>query len=59
MKIKKTIKEVMQYWIFAFYPAITLITCTAFSVVVIAILGIMMVTTRQNLLMCDKEVVEV
>ncbi len=48
MRIKKTIKEVMEYWIFAFYPAITLITCTAFSVVVIAILGIMMVTTRQN-----------
>lgn len=48
MKTKGKVKELLQFFAFALYPATTLIACTAFSVVVIAILGIMMVTTQQN-----------
>lgn len=48
MKTKEKVKELLQFFAFAFYPETTLIACTAFSVVVIAILGIMMATTQQN-----------
>ena len=48
MKTKGKVKELLQFFSFAFYPATTLIACTVFSAVVIAILGIMMVTTQQN-----------
>lgn len=48
MKTKEKVKELLQFCAFALYPATTLIACTAFSVAVIAILGIMMVTTQQN-----------
>lgn len=48
MKIKAMKKELLQYLEFAFYPATTLIACTAISAVVIAILVITMLTTPQN-----------
>lgn len=44
MKLKIRMKEARQFWAFAFYPKTTLIACTIFSAIVIAILGIAMVT---------------
>lgn len=48
MKTEEKVKELLQFLAFAFYPATTLITCTAFSVIIIVILGIMMVTSKNN-----------
>lgn len=42
MKIRYRIKETLQFLTFAFYPKITLIACAVFSVIVVAILGIVM-----------------
>lgn len=42
MKIRYRIKEALQFLTFAFYPKITLIACAVFSVIVVAILGIVM-----------------
>lgn len=48
MKMKEMIREKLPFLAFAFYPATTLITCTAFSAIVIAVLGILMATTEPN-----------
>lgn len=42
MRLKYRIKEALQFLAFAFYPKTTLIACTVFSVIVVAILGIVM-----------------
>lgn len=41
-------KEKIAFLAFVFYPATTLINCTVFSVIVIAILGTLMVTAEPN-----------
>lgn len=48
MKVKEIIKEKIAFLAFAFYPATTLINCTCVSGIVIAILGILMVTAESN-----------
>lgn len=48
MKMKEMIREKLPFLAFAFFPATTLITCTAFSAIVIAVLGILMATTEPN-----------
>lgn len=48
MKVKEIIKEKLPFLAFAFYPTTTLINCTVFSVIVIAILGILMATAKPN-----------
>lgn len=48
MKVKEIMKEKIAFLAFVFYPATTLINCTVFSVIVIAILGTLMVTAEPN-----------
>lgn len=48
MKMKEMIREKLPFLAFAFYPATTLITCTVFSAIVIAVLGILMATAEPN-----------
>ncbi|MCD8052459.1 MAG: VanZ family protein [Lachnospiraceae bacterium] len=48
MRLKYRIKEALLFLAFAFYPKTTLIACAVFSMVVIAILGIMMAIIPQQ-----------
>lgn len=48
MRGKEIIKDKISVLFFAFYPATTLITCTVFSAIVIAVLGILMATAEPN-----------
>ena len=48
MKVKEKIKGKLPFLAFALYPTTTLINCTVFSVIVIAILEILMVTAEPN-----------
>lgn len=48
MKLKIIIKKARHFLVFAFYPKTTLIACTIFFAIVIAILGIVMTTVPQN-----------
>lgn len=48
MRGKEIIKEKIVFLAFAFYPATTLITCTVFSAIVIAVLEILMATAEPN-----------
>lgn len=48
MRFKEKIRETLQFLAFAFYPKTTLISCAVFSLIIIVILGIVMVTTPQE-----------
>lgn len=48
MRLNIRMKKARQFWTFAFYPKTTLIACTIFFAIVIAILGIAMATVPQN-----------
>ena len=48
MRLKIRMKEAKHFLAFAFYPKTTLIACTIFFAIVIAILGIVMTTVPQN-----------
>lgn len=48
MRLKIRMKEAKHFLAFAFYPKTTLIACTIFFAIVIAILGIVMATVPQN-----------
>ena len=48
MRFKSKVKEALHYLAFAFYPKTTLMACAVFSVIVIAILGIVMALIPQQ-----------
>lgn len=48
MRLKYRLKEALQFIAFAFYPKTTLVACTVFSAIIVALLGVMMVLISQE-----------